>query len=286
MAKFCKFCGTPLEEGQVCACQSAPAPAEAPAPEKQDAKAYATGFWAMFKSFIKKPVTTGKAFVNSCDFKYALIIMGIQAILVGLLVMSLVGKYNTALKNVISMTGSYSDMMEAQVMGVMFSLPTVFIVSAIATFAVACIIPAVIMLFIKMFKGNTNYKYMLCVSALNSLVLIPFILVAILVSVITPLNINFNNMESAKSIMNPIIYPVAIATIGLALGNFVMISAIPGGSDVDKDALPYVMFLTGIIMAVVTYFVFKITVPMCLPPAIESGLNSLESAGNMIDSLF
>ena len=206
MAKFCKYCGTPLEEGQVCACQSAPAPAEAqaPAPEKQDVKAYATGFWAMFKSFFKKPVTTGKAFVNACDFKYALIIIAVQAVLVGLLVMSLVGKYNTALKSVISMTGSYSAMMEAQVMGVMFSLPTVFLVSAISAFAVSCIIPAVIMLFIKIFKGNTNYKYMLCVSALNSLVLIPFAVVAILISLITPLNVNFNNMDSAKSMLNPI----------------------------------------------------------------------------------
>lgn len=30
MAKFCKFCGSPLEEGQVCACQSAQATPEAP----------------------------------------------------------------------------------------------------------------------------------------------------------------------------------------------------------------------------------------------------------------
>ena len=30
MAKFCKFCGSPLEEGQVCACQSAQAAPEAP----------------------------------------------------------------------------------------------------------------------------------------------------------------------------------------------------------------------------------------------------------------
>lgn len=30
MAKFCKYCGSPLEEGQVCACQSAPAAPEAP----------------------------------------------------------------------------------------------------------------------------------------------------------------------------------------------------------------------------------------------------------------
>ncbi len=284
MAKFCKFCGTPLEEGQVCACQSAPA--EEYAPENQGAKDYATGLLSMFKAFVKRPVTTGKAFVNSCDFKSALIILGIQALLVGILVLSLVGKYNTTLKNVISMTGSYSDVMEAQVMGVMFSMPTVFIVSAIATFTVACIIPAVIMLFIKIFKGNTNYKYMLCVSALNSLVLIPFILVAIIVSIITPLNVNFDSMESAKSFLNPIIYPVVIATVGLALGNFVMISVIPGGSGIDRDYLPYVMFFTGIVMAVATYIVFKSAVSMCLPPAIESGLNSLESAGSMMDSLF
>ena len=49
MAKFCKFCGTPLEEGQVCACQAsqsavateaAPvaAPAAAPAVRKVEGR--------------------------------------------------------------------------------------------------------------------------------------------------------------------------------------------------------------------------------------------------------
>ena len=36
MAKFCKFCGTALEEGQVCSCadaQAAAAPVATPAPE-------------------------------------------------------------------------------------------------------------------------------------------------------------------------------------------------------------------------------------------------------------
>ena len=85
MAKFCKFCGQALEEGMVCSCVESMAQ-EGNAAENNNIKSKAKGFWSLFKSFIKNPVSVGARFVNDCDFKYALCIIGIQSILVALLV--------------------------------------------------------------------------------------------------------------------------------------------------------------------------------------------------------
>lgn len=285
MAKFCRYCGKELEEGMVCSCAQN-ATQEESTMANNKIKAYAKQFWILIKAFIKKPISVGANFVNACDFKYALSIMGLQSILVALIAMSLVGKFNSAIKNAVELSGSYASAVGSQASGVMFSLPTVFAATAISTFAIACLLALGLTMFIKLFKGNTTYKYMLCVSSVNSLTLIPFALFGLIVSILMPLNINLSNLSSLSSFINPFILPVGVAAIGMTLGNYIMLNIIYAGSDVKKEYLPYIMFLTGIVMSIALLLVFKIAMPMCLPSAIRSGMDAAGAVGNIFEALF
>lgn len=280
MAKFCKFCGKELEEGAVCSCaaaqpapQAEPSPAADAAPQNataQQAKGMVSNFWSLFTSFVKAPVTVGKAFVSACNSKYAFIIMGIQAILLGLLFTSFAGKYNSLIKSTMYAAGGFVDSfsatasaaMQAQTQGLMFPLVTVFFVTAIVSFALACALAAILMLFIKIFKGNTTYQYMACASAVNSLTLIPFTLVALLLSLIVS--------------GTGLIYVAVIASIGSTLGYFITLNVLSAGSDITENKAPYVLFLSIILLSVVTYFVVKFAFPMCLPQTVKTALEQLK----------
>lgn len=282
--KFCKYCGKELEDDAVCSCV---ANTELEViPENSDIKSRTKEFWALFKAFIKSPVSVGAQIVNGCDFKNALVMISAQSILLALLVISLAGKFNSAIKNAISLAGSYADAVEAQVSGIFFSLPTVFIITAISSFAIASLLALFLMLFIKLFKGNTTYQYMFCVSSVNSLVLIPFILCGLLVSLIMPLNVNISSLSDLSGLITPFVLPVGIAAVGITLGNYIMLNILYAGSDVNNEFSPYVMFLTGIAMAVAFIIIFKIAMPMCLPSYIKAGADAAGSVGDILESLF
>lgn len=287
MSKFCKYCGKELEDGEICSCGGEKAVQTESASETKNIKSQMKGIWTLFKAFIKKPVSVGTQFVNDCNVKQALGIIGVQSLLVALLVMSLAGKYNSAIKNLASLA-SGGNSAETTVSSYVFSLPTVFIITAVAAFAIACLLAAVLMLIIKIFKGNTRYDYMVCVSSINSLALIPFIVCGLLVSLAVPmnLNLNLNDLTGALSgissviggFFKSLILPISIASIGIMLGSYIVVNIISGGSDVNREVLPYIVFLESIVMAIIWMFMLKAVTPMCLPPAINETINEMHSA--------
>ncbi len=286
MAKFCKFCGKQLEEGEVCACtqntqpqaEVPQAPAAAPVQAAQtssisadEIKSQLTGFWAMFKEFVKKPVSVGKSLINKCDFKSALFYIGAQAVLVALLMIILAGKFNSAISKSV------------------FPLFKIFLVSLVSSFGFSCILAAVLMLIIKLFKGNTNYKYMLCASSVNSLTCIPFILLAILVSFVTPIkaDIGLGNFASGtigfiSSALTAVTLPIAIASIGMTLGYFILLGSVSGGAQIDKDKVPYVMFVVNLVMALALYLILRMAIPMCMPSASDMIGNAGSDIGSIL----
>lgn len=95
MAKFCKFCGTPLEEGQVCSCQaSQAAPAAAPVATAAPAPSAAAGLLNKLKnaflSYVKAPEATVQKAVNE-DIKIPAIFAGINALAAFLFLWKLLG---------------------------------------------------------------------------------------------------------------------------------------------------------------------------------------------------
>lgn len=93
MAKFCKFCGTPLEEGQVCTCQasqSAVATEAAPAAAPVAAPGLFTKLKDAFLSYLRTPAATVRGAVNE-DIKIPAILAGANALAAFLFLWKLLG---------------------------------------------------------------------------------------------------------------------------------------------------------------------------------------------------
>ena len=308
MDKFCANCGSPLEEGSICSCQQQTTQdQEQNIPEQQQntqqqqyvqimAPAppnafviYLKKMWTLIIALVKAPAKVGTQFVGSADYKLALGLIGAQSLAVVFLFLSFAGKFNSAIVAVnnldtskaygtgtstvrVSLGGGLSD--------IKFSMFTVLVVVGIITFALACLMAGVIMLIIKIFKGNTDYKHLLCVSAINSIMSTPFLLAAFFVSLLMPMDIaksiSSGNVPSIYStFIFPLLYPLLIALVGNIIGWFTSLKVIAGGSDIDDNKAIYVLFLSAIVMIIATYLTIKVGGPMCLPSTIREGLSKL-----------
>lgn len=275
MASFCTNCGARLEDGEICACKKQAAPqqttAQQAAPQQaapqqatpQQATApvapnqvvlYLKGIWALIVKLFKAPATAGIEFTNSVDFKTALGLIGMQALAMSFLLMAFAGKMNSVL--------------DSDYISIKFPIITIFFVSIIVTFAMGCILPAILMFIIKLFKGNTDYKHMLCISGVNSTMITPFILVGFLLSLIMPVNVT-SSLSSPVNLLGSFVYPLIIAVLGNTLGAFAMLKVVKGSTDVDDDRSIYIMFLTGIVVSIALYLVMKGAMPMCTPSALS-----------------
>ena len=280
---FCRYCGRPLAEGEVCTCTapqgvapqgaaptgySAPgqgvpaygapvysAPA-APSPVGQ----YLSKMWKVILEVFKHPFTAGSKFVSEGDFQTALGFIALQSLAVALFFMSFPLKFNH-LANKISNNSDTNP------------FPTVktFFVSFFGAFATACIFALLLFAFIKLAKKDTDYKHMLCVSGLHSLTSTPLILLGFLVSLMLQYNPNNADMSNIMGfIFAPLLWPLLIALAGIFLARFVSISIVTAGTNANRDQLIYVLFFTEVVMLVVAYFMFfKICGPMCLPDMSE-----------------
>ena len=330
MAKFCKNCGRPLQEGEICNCteqvntafenvaqqpvqpepnmqqpvnqesftQPEPqvqAPQQVqyqpamqsqvatPNPNVEAGKAYLSKMFDAIKAFIKAPISAGSAFVRSCDHTLAFGFIVLQALLIGLLCAS----YSAKINGLVEKLAILEEIPGVELASYTFPTVKIFLIGAIASFGIACLLAAVFMLFVKIFKANTNYKYMLCVSGVNSIFNAPFILVGLLISILKPLNINLTDAANIGNILiSAVVLPLAVSCIGMTLANFVSAFLLESGSSLTKDKAPYVAFLTGIVMSIAFFIVFRIVFPMCLPDTIRIAFEKAQAAGNFLESLF
>lgn len=84
MAKFCTWCGKPLEDGKPCDCEQNQI--QQSQPEKTNASNLVNDYFDIVKGMFKAPVKTLKKYANQENFNLALISIGINAILFGIMV--------------------------------------------------------------------------------------------------------------------------------------------------------------------------------------------------------
>ena len=249
---------------------------------------YLKKIWTLIIALVKSPAKVGTRFVGSADYKIALGLIGAQVLAVVFLFLSFVGKYNSAIVAAYNLTTSKAYGTGTSNLSVSFGrLPDIkfpmfkmFVVVGIITFGLACLMAGVIMLIIKIFKGNTDYKHLLCVSGINSIMSTPFLLAAIFVSLSMPMDIaksiSSGNVYSIySSFIFPLLYPLLIALVGNIIGWFTSLKVIAGGSDIDDNKAIYVLFLSAIVMIIATYLTIKVGGPMCLPSSIRDALSKL-----------
>lgn len=136
MAKFCKYCGKQLEDGEACSCGGA----------SDTVKKQAKGIWNNFGEFVKNPVSAGTEFVQQRNIRNSLIIIGVYACLFAFFVVSILGKYNDFIKNVFM---THDSMMESSIYvqtntlitSISFPLTTAFFVIAITVIAIRITFP-------------------------------------------------------------------------------------------------------------------------------------------------
>jgi len=173
------------------------------------------------------------------------------------------------------------NLMAAQVaQQISYSIPLVLFIALIATAGMAFILPGIMMLVVKMFKGQTDYKSMLKLSAVNSLVCIPFILLGIIVSFFFSVNIvSLASGNIMGSLLSAFLVPPAVAMVGCVFGNFLMSSVLPYSAALNQDSVPYTMFISCVITFAAFYLItFVVAIPLCTPAAIKA-------AGNMMSAI-
>lgn len=187
MSSFCTKCGRKLEDGEVCNCQSGAVNNSIPQPQQFDAQSvtpaqpsavgvYLKRLYNSYVAIFRAPVTAGKAFVASCDYKLAIGFIVLQAIIVAIYGLCFELKIGIMLNKLMSYANSKVSMPYGSVI-----FGTLFF-SAAFSFALAGILLAANMIF----KNSTNYKAMLCSTALRSVVILPVAVVAMIVTFINP----------------------------------------------------------------------------------------------------
>ncbi len=312
---FCKYCGTQLADGQVCTCPGAvneanaaaqaapqapyqaapqapyqPAPGAAPmgggyyAPAAPKApSAFGTAMkdvWNLFLNLFKKPASATAEFIQNGTRIHAFIMIGIQAILFGILAICFAGKHN-----------GFYDKLAAGIPAAavayqpyMINVFVAFLMGVIGAVIVYALLAVILLAFVKMFKGNTNFDTMLKTSAVSAYIAAPFILVAILLSLILTgygAIFDFYAMQTVQRAYFQIMIPwsLVIAFVGCVIGNLMVFSGLSSACDLDKDKQLYVKFFTGIVMAIAIFLLVRyIILPMCIPEIIKADWTAHETS--------
>lgn len=302
---FCKYCGKQLNEGQACDCPASvaaagtaqtpnpapapaptpapvpaptPAPAPAPAagstqgttgqtpgqttinitlPDKEKVTATAKNAWGSIIGILKKPATEGAAFVARADLTLSICLIVLQAVCSALFGAFFVGKVNGLIRwaGEIKFSG-----IKAFFLTLLFSV----------------IFSAILMLFFWLAglitKMKTNWKQMLALVAVRSVVLVPLILVSaifMLISIITGMTVGF-----------PIFYGANL------LGMLALVSAIRGVEGCSDNKAVYVVFVVSVIFMMVSIWLGLKEAPAYLPSSIREGMDGLRMLDSLMDNIF
>lgn len=162
MGKFCIYCGKELEEGKTCDCAQAQGTTET---ATQDFTAASVGqdIGSTFKSLltiVNKPGETLKSFIDGANFIVALILIGAQAVFSTLFTLVLCFDLGSELPKVLVEVFFFSILLSGVLYGSLFLLTAIF-------------------------KGKTDPKKLLCVVAVRSTIVIPFVVLGLLVGIVS-----------------------------------------------------------------------------------------------------
>lgn len=183
MAKFCTYCGKPLEDGTICDCeqskaaqagsQGTPAQPAQSVPQGTPASPYSQtpvysapnpavqSIGTAFKSLltiVNKPLETLQNFVKGENFIAALILIGAQALIAAFFTLA-----------------SLSSLGDVVNLGKMFGLTLLF------SLVLSAVLYGSLFLFTIIFKGKIDAKTLLSVVAVRSVIVIPFMVLGLLI---------------------------------------------------------------------------------------------------------
>ena len=190
MAKFCKYCGTQLNDDQVCTCpeaQAAAQPAAQPAPEvapqaaPQAAPAAPSPFSIalknlvpFLKAYLRSPVNATRAVIAQKDFLLAIILLAIQAIAVGLVIFSFLHKLCGVVREFVLAAMGLGGMTSSSLFGgfsgpaITASFPLCLIYGIVCAIIVIAIFTVLLFAVAKIMKSTCSFKDVLTACGANS----------------------------------------------------------------------------------------------------------------------
>ena len=282
MAKFCVYCGKQLEEGAECDCAQAQVAKQAKAQAaqqqaqayqqqayqqqaqayqqaaQQQAQAYQQAAYqqpyvapapnpavqaigAAFKSLatiINKPMESLQGFVKAQNFIAALILIGGQALVAAFFTIALAGSLK--LGEVVNLAGVFFETFG-------FSL------------LLSAVLYGVIFLLTIMFQGKTDAKTLLCVVAIRSVILIPFMVLGLL---------------------------IGLANVGIGIGLFIiceffamfyMYAAMRFASNLPESKVMFVIPIAMTIVLIALVFIMEGVAKSLISDAIGSAFGGVSS---------
>lgn len=271
MAKFCVYCGKQLEEGAECDCAQAQVAKQAKAQAaqqqaqayQQQAQAYqqqtyqqaayqqpyvapapnpaVQAIGAAFKSLatiINKPMESLQGFVKAQNFIAALILIGGQALVAAFFTIALAGSLK--LGEVVNLAGVFFETFG-------FSL------------LLSAVLYGVIFLLTIMFQGKTDAKTLLCVVAIRSVILIPFMVLGLL---------------------------IGLANVGIGIGLFIiceffamfyMYAAMRFASNLPESKVMFVIPIAMTIVLIALVFIMEGVAKSLISDAIGSAFGGVSS---------
>ncbi|MEG2678673.1 MAG: hypothetical protein RR949_01970 [Oscillospiraceae bacterium] len=195
MSKFCKFCGTQLEEGAVCACpqaqaeaaapqaSSAAAPQTPPAAPRASASSAFSGLIPCLKAYFSAPVQTTRIALQRGDHTNAIMFLAVQLIVAGFLLFSVMQKVcNIFRDGIIEGVSNYGGMSMGNMRVPMIKAPlggALLYGILMAAVAVALCILAVFIIS-KIAHSSATLKDVVIACGINSPVVTALLLVAAL----------------------------------------------------------------------------------------------------------
>jgi hypothetical protein len=190
---------------------------------------YAKNVWQVLVDIWKKPAGNLKGFINENNLVNALILIGAEAILSAIFACLIMRKvYSTIMAAFGGFSYLFTDSYKVPYFRTVVS-------SLIGTALCACIFAAITMLIVKQYgKGNKTFKEALCVTATKSAAILPFLAVAIIISLF--------NLTLA----------IVVFALGGILGYYYVHTALNDGSIQDENKRVYTSFLIFGINLIVT----------------------------------
>lgn len=265
---FCKYCGTQLEEGQSCTCAQSQEPQQATINQqttnnpqiniqidKEKITNISQSFIATVINVFKSPVTGARGFVRSGNLAVSLVIIAIQAILTSLIFTVMAGKINDLIPMITLLP----------VEKVFFSSLAISLLSSLGFAGLMFVVDSLI------FKGTSSFKSMCGVSATNSLISAPFVILAIVVGAFS----NFSLTADIAKLIAPVVYPIAISLVGGMIGKFTASKVIDDASENSETKKFFVFIISWVIITVVTVMLAGSVISSLLSSIGEDVLSSI-----------
>lgn len=291
---FCRYCGKPLNEGEVCNCAGNMAAQQAAANQQpnmgqqmnnmqpnmgqqmnntqangqfhaeqmqqkaneymQQGMAVAGNAWKNLLGIFKAPAQSGRQYVAKADMVVSLVLIALQAIVAGLFGLICIIKLNSAFSSVTSLF-SYSASKVYKLSGAKgFFITLLFSIIFSALFALIFFAAG------KIVKSDLNFNKALAITSIRSAAVIPFMLAGCMIGL---LNIGLG---------------MGIFYLGNVLAICFVYAAMTGLCEENK--LSYVVAAATLIFLIIVVIIMSKAVMLYMP----AGIKSLASMGSMMNS--